>query len=250
MVGLSIEEVEPVKRIPDSRRSKLTAKTCLAVFVCSAWYALAQAPPPVVLRIEYENGVRYVYDTVDIPSYANIPTPLSQAIPTFATYILLADIVAVNDKPAKGIFMTRQSVVNLTTSPSAGQAISDVVRTNIVDRIIEIQQPDGTAIGSIMTSGFDGGTPPPGAPGNLGNFAVTGGSGAFVGARGQAVGGGLLINNRNTSVREDPAQRRIHGGGKASLVVQLYPMFRPEIAVTASGRSIARPGRGRRIVDQ
>src|SRR6266566_9992511 len=98
---------------------------------------LAQAPP-VILRIEYENGVRYVYDTVDIPASATVPTPLSQAIPTFATYVLLADIVSVNGKPVKGIFLTRQVVVNLTTNPSAGQAIADVVRTNVVDRIVEI----------------------------------------------------------------------------------------------------------------
>ena len=216
-------------------RWKAALATALTCSVCG----LAQVAPPVILRIEYENGVRYVFDSVDIPSFATVPTPVSQAIPTFATYVLLADVVAVNGQPAKGLFLTRQVVVNLTTSPSAGQAIADVIRTNVVDRIVEIQQPDGTPIGSIMTLGFDGGSPPPGAPsGTTGNFAITGGSGAFLGVRGQAAGGGLIIANRNASVREDPAQRRVNGGGKASLVVQLIPMSRPEIVATASGPAV------------
>src|SRR5690242_6827436 len=31
---------------------------------------LAQVASPVTLRIEYENGVRYVYDSVDVPAFA------------------------------------------------------------------------------------------------------------------------------------------------------------------------------------
>jgi len=200
-----------------------------ALFAVTCSLSLAQVGPPVILRVEYENGVRYVFDSVDIPAFATVQTPVSQAIPTFATYVLLADVVAVNGKPAKGVFLTRQ----------AGQAIADVVRTNVVDRIVEIQQLDGAPIGSIMTLGFDGGSTPPGAPaGTTGNFAITGGSGAFVGVRGQAAGGGLIVANRNASVREDPAQRRVNGGGKASLVMQLIPMSRPEIVATASGPAV------------
>ena len=160
---------------------------------------------------------------MDILAFATVPTPISQAVPTFATYVLLADVVAVNGKPAKGIFLTRQIVVNLTTSPSAGQAIADVVWTNVVDRIVEIQQPDGTPIGSITTLGFDGGDLPPGAPAGamLGSFAIAGGTGAFLGVRGQGAGGGLIIADRNASVKEDSAKRRVNGGGKGSAVVQL-----------------------------
>jgi hypothetical protein len=131
-------------------------------------------------------------------------------------------------------------VVNLTTNPSSGQAIADLTRTNIVDRIVEILQPDGTPIGSITTSGFDGGDVPPGAPagGRLGSFVVTGGTGAFLGVRGQAAGGGMTVANRNASVKEDPAKRRVNGGGKASLVLQLIPMFRPEIIFVPGGPAV------------
>src|SRR5882724_12128204 len=143
----------------------LNWKTAIATALCGVTCSLsglAQVAPTVILRIEYENGVRYVFDSVDIPAFATIRTPVSQAIPTFATYVLLADIVAVNGKPVKGIFLTRQVVVNLTTNPSAGQAIADVVRMNYLDRTFEIVQTDGTPIGSIMSSGFDVGGVTPG----------------------------------------------------------------------------------------
>ena len=202
---------------------------------------LAQVAPPVVLQIEYENGVRYLYDSVDIPSFATLPTPTSLAAPTFANMVLVADVVAVNGRPAKGLFLTRQIVLNLTANPSAGQAIADLVRTNVVDRIVEIQQPDGTPIGSITTLGFDGGDLPPGAPAGarLGSFAVTGGTGAFLGVRGQGAGGGVIAPNRNASVKEDPGKRRVNGGGgRASAVFQLIPMSRPEVVMTPSGPAI------------
>ena len=76
-------------------------KTVLATGLCAvacSQLGLAQAPP-VILRIEYDNGVRYVYDTADPSAFATIPTPLSQIRPTFASLVILADIVAVNDKP-------------------------------------------------------------------------------------------------------------------------------------------------------
>jgi hypothetical protein len=228
---------------PKSLESGTALPQSIATALCAAAYSqlgLAQVAPPAILTIEYENGVRYVYDTVDIPAFATVPTPTSQAAPTFATYVLLADVVAVNGKPAKGIFLTRQITVNLTTNPSAGQAIADLARTNVVDRIVEILQPDNTPIGSITALGFNGGNLAPGAPagGMVGSFAITGGTGAFLGVRGQAADGGVIIANRNASVKEDPAKRRVNGGGKASAVLQLIPMSRPEIVATTSGVAI------------
>ena len=148
-------------------------------------------------------------------------------------------MVAVNDKPANGIFLTRQTALNLTTDPLAGQAIADVVRTNVVDRIVEIQQPDGRPIGSFMTMGFDGGSPPPGAPASAAasNFAITGGTGAFLGVRGQFESAGTP-SNRNASVREDPAKRRVNGGGKGVYYAHLIPMSRPEVVASPNGPAV------------
>lgn len=216
-------------------KNTISAAICAVIWAVSGWAQVA----PVTLRIEYENGVRYVYDSVDVPTFATVPTPTSQVAPTFATYILLGDIVAVNGTPAKGLFLTRQTTINLTTSPSAGQAIADVVRSNVLDRIVEILQPDGTPIGSITTQGFNLGASPPGGPAGGGSFVVTGGTGAFLGVRGQAVDGGLIVANRIASVKEDPGKRRVNGGGgKASLVLQLIPMTRPEVMTTAGGPAV------------
>jgi len=37
---------------------------------------------------------------------------------------------------------------------------------------------------------------------------------------------------------EDPARRRINGGGKVHFVYQLFPMTRPEIATTLNGPAV------------
>jgi hypothetical protein len=104
-------------------------------------------------------------------------------------------------------------------------------------------QPDSTPIGSIVMLGLDGGAPPPGSLPNArqGNFAITGGTGAYLGLRGQFVSGPLIpgaIATRSGSIKEDPAKRRINGGGRAIFLLHLIPMTRPEIETTASGPSV------------
>jgi uncharacterized protein (TIGR03437 family) len=91
--------------------------------------------------------------------------------------------------------------------------------------------------------GLDGGAPPPGAPAvsRQSNFAITGGTGAFLGVRGQfeagpAIAGAPAI--RNASVREDPAMRRINGGGHSAYILHLIPISRPEIVVTDAGPAV------------
>ena len=51
----------------------------------------------------------------------------------------------------------------------------------------EILKSDGTPIGTIVTNGFAAGAAPPGAPSSVTgtNFVITGGTGAFLGVRGQ-----------------------------------------------------------------
>jgi len=216
---------------------KTTIATALCAVAC-AMSGLAQVAP-VILKLDTDNGVRYIYDTADLTTFARVPTPVSQVRPTFATQVLLADVVAVNDKPAKGIFITRLTVLNLRPNPAAGEAIADLERGNAAERIVEILHPDGTPIGSLMMTGFDGGSPPPGAPAGVrgSNYAITGGTGAFLGMRGQLNGGAPPVN-RNASVREDPAQRRHNGGGEGVYYVHLIPMERPEVTVTASGPAV------------
>jgi len=104
----------------------------------------------------------------------------------------------------------------------------------------EFLTSDGTIVGSLMAVGLAGaGTPPPGSPPgqSQGNNAITGGTGAFLGARGTQgqIATPQTIAARTASIMEDPANRRINGGGTIRFVLQVIPMTMPQILADASG---------------
>jgi hypothetical protein len=207
---------------------------------------LGQAPPPTVLQIDFENNVQYNQDTFDLSKLATDPgVTIAASARNFVSNVVIADIVAVNDQPAKGIFFRERRAITLTPSPSPGQAIADVTRNfSGFQTAFEILQDNGTPIGSIFLSGFGGGSPPPpGAPviQTLSNLAIVGGTGAFLGARGQ--GGEAPAPGssgaRQASMSEDPANRRKNGGGKTRWVLHVIPMFQPQIVNTAAGPAVA-----------
>ncbi|MBI4902675.1 MAG: hypothetical protein HY820_03520 [Acidobacteria bacterium] len=92
----------------------------------------------------------------------------------------------------------------------------------------QIMGPDGTSIGSLL----DGGGPP--FPGHT----ITGGNGAFFGVIGIHRNLGTIRPLRVASITEDPANRRIHGGGRFRFLFLLYPKHRPVIDVSSSGPSV------------
>ena len=65
-----------------------------------------------------------------------------------------------------------------------------------------------------------------------------GGTGAFLGARGQL--GGSRGSNRTASIAEDPAYRRVNGGGtgKFTYLVHVIPMSTPQIVVTGGAPAV------------
>jgi uncharacterized protein (TIGR03437 family) len=197
---------------------------------------LAQTPG-VVMQVDIDNWVTYNYDVLDQTTWARSPGPTVAAPgpPAFGSSLLLADIVAVNGKPAKGVVVLRFTGLNLRPVPTPGQAISDVNRSGVGEFVYEFLADDGTSIGSIMASGLFGGAAPPGAPLNFPghNVGITGGTGAYLGARGQVSSTVPLPNVRNprqASVTEDPANRRsLGGGGVFRLWFHLVPMVRPAI---------------------
>jgi hypothetical protein len=215
-------------------------KQLYALGVSALLATLASAQPAHVLEIEIDNGVFYVYDTTDLAKYATIPgivPPWTQSAGgparNFWSGVFIADIVSVNGRPARGVMVRRGTRVSLSTSPAPGQAIADTNRGFIDDGVWEIQTVDGTPVGTFTTEGFIGGPPPPGAPPEASNtnLAVTGGTGAFFGARGQLVGApvtGSTGSRVQASVTEDPANRRINGGNRSRFLVQLSPAVRPE----------------------
>jgi hypothetical protein len=202
--------------------------------------ARPQAQPRATLEVDLENYVSYVEDTADVTKYATLPN-ITPAAPlkNFYTSVIIGDIVAVNGQPAKGTATFYNRRVNLTATPNPGDSLADVGRPNVATAAFELLTPDGRIVGSIMTSGFAGaGTPPPGSPAgqSQGNNTITGGTGAFLGARGTQgqAATAQTIAARSASVMEDPANRRINGGGRVRFLLALIPMSLPQI-VSASG---------------
>jgi uncharacterized protein (TIGR03437 family) len=205
--------------------------------------ALGQAPPPTILAIDLENYVEY-QDDGGVPSkYATNPNITPAVMPTnFFVVTMLGDIVAVNGQAAKGTFVGRTGVIRASPIAAPGFAIADVQRAGIREQIFEILQSDGTPVGTIMGLGLSGGsTSPPGAPwsNRPGNFAIVGGTGAFLGARGQESGfASPAIPSRSASMTEDPANRRTNGGGSVRYILHVIPMAVPQIANTPQGPAV------------
>lgn len=203
--------------------------------------ALAQEPlqqPATILEIQLQNDVLYWDDLADPSKLANSSDISRPAGRNFMRWITIADIVSVNGQPAKGVLISRGTAVGLTTNPGPGQAVADAIRSDIYDFCFEIQQANGTPVGTIMAIGLSGGPAPPGAPRRQirGTNAITGGTGAFLGARGQLGGGGG--GNRGASMIEDPANRRTNGGGSFIFILHLIPMRRPEMATSSTGPAV------------
>ncbi|MGH8245112.1 MAG: hypothetical protein ACREUU_01620, partial [Gammaproteobacteria bacterium] len=202
--------------------------------------SLAQVTPGTVLEIDLENRVNYNVDVFDVSRFATDPNVTTPTIRNFRTGLQIGDIVAVNGRPAKGSLVVNFQFINLRTAPNPRQAIADTVANNTVHQTFQILQPDGRRIGSIMVSGIGGGDAPPGAPSAVlqGDNVIVGGTGAFLGVRGQSGAGRQLIAIRDASVTEDPANRRRHGGGAGRIVLHLIPLARPEVVITPNGPAV------------
>ena len=219
---------------------------CAALGIAaSGGLAFGQTPPITLLKVDVDNYVSYFYDGTAYAKEATDPniTPVP-AVNSFGTFVQIGDIVAVNDKPAKGTYIARATNLGLTPTAKAGgpwpsSAIADTVRQNLADFYLEILQTDGTPVGTIMAVGPTRGSPPPGAPSAQtgDNVTIAGGTGAFLGVRGQA---GLIqiASMRNASASEDPANRRLNGGARRSLILSLIPMSLPEIAASTNGPAV------------
>ena len=191
-----------------------------------AQMAAAQSGPPGrILLIDVANLVNYNHDTFDIQKFATsegIAPNVRQ--PAFINGIGIADVVAVNDRPAKGLAVYKYEKFDAVPAQTSGKAIADVTRLSWITVAIEIQGADGTPQGTIMAQGFAQGTPPPGSPAaqTVANWTIMGGTGIFAGVRGTAGNaappGQAAPNPRQASIVEDPAFRRVNGGGKSRFI--------------------------------
>ena len=81
----------------------------VCLFAACAAVLLAQTQlPPVVLEIQTDNWREYVFDTPDVTQRATLPLATSVRPQfTFIDGTGVADIVAVNGKPAYGLWTNR-----------------------------------------------------------------------------------------------------------------------------------------------
>lgn len=221
------------------RRSFAPLPIVLLLAAAATVHSTAQTS--TVIQVDIEN---YAYYYADNPDYTKLAGSSQAVAPvstkTFSNFTGLADIVRVNGQPAKGTWSIRATTTNYSSNPAPGQAVADTTRNFFVDWIWEIQQPDGTPIGTIMATGMGFGPPPPGSPLGLSataasTMAITGGTGAFLGMRGQAGFSAIITPGRAASVAEDPSMRRSLGGGVRSFLLTLIPLTSPAILTNSAG---------------
>src|SRR5215468_9473199 len=186
-------------KLQGHRKFSLGRETLVLCLIFAGSACLAQVKP-TTLKVDVNNFVLYNYDTFDTAQFGIDAAATNVMMKTYNYHISIGDIVAVNGVSAKGTLLCTHTMFVL--SP--------------------------TAVGTIFTHGLFGGPPAPGAPGaiTLSNMIVTGGTGAFLGVRGQAGQTGPWTP-RVASVTEDPANRRVNKGGVKSIVVELFPIFPP-----------------------
>jgi uncharacterized protein (TIGR03437 family) len=208
------------------KNASVRASCCVAVLLGVA--ATAQ-DVPVILQVDVESQVRYAGDVADSSRVAQSPVPVpispTRAV-NFGTSLIFGDIAAVNGSPAKGAWVTLEHNIRLNPAPVPGAAISDATQPSLGFLSLEFVKPNGDHIGSIFGMGAVG------SP--MKSWAIVGGTGPFVGAKGTMI---ATANPavRTTSQAEDPSMRRSNGGGRGAYVIQLIPMFRPEVLVGPNG---------------
>lgn len=158
-------------------------------------------PKPLIITIDAENHVQYRGDIFDPAQYAKDPNRTTAPAITFSKNVQIADIVAVDGQPTKGLWTTQFFITPFRRNPAPGQPIADLNTGALFYCAYEILAPDESYVGTLFTM----------AIGN--HHAVVGGVGAFANARGTMTMD-FLAPSRVASMSEDPSQRRVFGGGR------------------------------------
>lgn len=190
---------------------------------------MAQAvEEPVLLAITVENVVLYRGNVSDVTKNGKEPGPVNttEQIP-FVSGINVGDIVAINGKPAKGIWSSSYThTAAYRVAPQPGQFIADIDAVATFYCTWQIFAPDGTFLGMIRDSGAGQG------------HSVTGALAGFFGATGVHISGVQTTPTRIATIAEDPATRRNHGGGRFTANYLVYPKARPGVQMTAVGPAV------------
>ena len=183
---------------------------------------------PVVITVEGDNYVIYRGTTFDLSKIAKDPNPTTSVQTAFLTFVNVGDIRTVNGKPGKGLYSSQgPAAMPYRASPQPGQPISDMDAGGMLQCVWQILSPDGKYIGTLIDTGITGA-----------DHIVVGGSGAFQGMTGLHLVTEAITPQRQASSSEDPANRRINGGGKFRDVFYLYPRSRPTVIATPNNPAV------------
>jgi uncharacterized protein (TIGR03437 family) len=197
---------------------------------------LGQATSDVILTFDFQNVVNYNLDPAEsalwMSSSAKAPDLPSTYVYPLKSVFCVGDLVAVNDKPAKGtvVWWTLWTYFSMTLTQK--RPIADISRTSAGQMLIEVNDGENGQVGTLAALVLSAGNPPPGAPPGSarGAFAITGGTGVWSGGRGQ--GTTISASFPTRSAVEDPAYRRINGGGKWRIGVTLNSVAVPTVVGT------------------
>jgi hypothetical protein len=211
----------------------------------------AQMASGSILHVELEKSTLYLRGYCapsDQGKTSNrMPSP---AVPALPTGLAIADIVSVNGQPVRGTAMETINGPLVRPSLTPGTAIGDFPgNANATSWELGFLNLDGTAIGTLHIDGngssaSTGGPLLPGAPKGIlySTWTITGGTGAFFGARGYwEAAQDPVSGERKTTDCEDPAYRRINadvGGNKRHGVLWIVPLVQPQVLMTGSAPAV------------
>jgi hypothetical protein len=212
----------------------------LLMFAASAVTTHAQSPAGSILHIEFVNSTLYVRGYCGPSDRGMNPNKLP-SVPG-AAGLGIADIVSVNGQPVKGTAIENINSATISANFTPGTAIGDFQGAPVATSWdLGFLNVDGTTIGTVHIDGQGGGSRPPGAPKEItaAAWTVTGGTGAFFGARGyfQAAQDSVSPERRTT----DCEDRRINadpGGNKRHPILYLVPLVQPQIVWIANGPAV------------
>ncbi|MCC6366414.1 MAG: hypothetical protein IT165_23085 [Bryobacterales bacterium] len=203
-------------------RNSFRAATLTIVLLLPA-LALGQASTEVKLTVQLDKFSWY-WEDGDPNNYGTAardltPLPAGTA-KSMMRNVIYADVVSINGKPARGAYVSHG--VGLAT------ANSDLSRNHAHYFVLDIKTPELAQIGDLFGTLLASGASAPGAPLGAGLWCVYGGSGAYIGVRGQGsnVGG---TNFHTTTMKEDLTARRAFSNGQLKLDFYLTVENAPEI---------------------
>ena len=94
---------------------------------------------------------------IDPAKVAKDGNPTTGTVAAFLETNQVGDIVAVNGRPAKGLYQSVAFIMPFRANPTAGQAIADLDSSGFFHCSWEILGPDGAYIGTLLDGGANTG---------------------------------------------------------------------------------------------